>query len=252
MLTDMISATFAPTNMQTTTREPEIIAHRGVRDRYPENSLPAFLDAIAEGVDAIELDVHATRDGVVVVHHEPLLPKQPDSPLAGRKISAISASELAEFELTAGVHVPTLKDVLDTVTPQVGVYVEIKAPDLEALVADLLATLPVGSAKCSVHSFDHRIARKFGSLAPHVPTGILEVAYPVDPVSVLHAAGARDLWQQCDFIDDELVTAIHEADGRVIAWTCNDVTEWRRLRELGVDGICTDRPAAYREACRLG
>ncbi len=238
--------------MQTTMREPEIIAHRGVRDRYPENSLPAFLDAVAEGVDAIELDVHATRDGVVVVHHEPLLPKQPDSALAGRKISAISASELADFELTAGVHVPTLKDVLDSVIAQVGVYIEIKAPAIEPFVANLLATLPVASGKCAVHSFDHRIARKFAALAPGVPTGILEVAYPVDPASVLKAAHARDLWQQCDFIDEELVTAIQQAGGRVIAWTCNDVTEWRRLRELGVDGICTDRPAAYREACRLG
>jgi glycerophosphoryl diester phosphodiesterase len=237
--------------MPTTVREPELIAHRGVRDRYPENSLPAFLDAVAEGVDAIELDVHATRDGVVVVHHDPVLPAQPGSPLAGRKISAIDASELAEFELVAGVHVPTLKDVLDSVISQVRVYIEIKAPDIEALVADLIATLPAASGKCAAHSFDHRVARKFGALAHGVPTGILEVCYPVDAVSVLRAANARDLWQQCEFIDDELVTVVHNAGGRIIAWTCNDVAEWRRLRSLGVDGICTDRPAAYREACRL-
>jgi glycerophosphoryl diester phosphodiesterase len=151
----------------------------------------------------------------------------------------------------AGVHVPTLKEVLDSVISRVRVYIEIKAPDIEALVAEVLATLPATAGRCSAHSFDHRIARRFGTLAPSVPTGILEVGYPVDAASVLRAAHARDLWQQCEFIDDELMTTIHNAGGRVIAWTCNDPTDWQRLRRLGVDGICTDRPAAYYEECRL-
>src|ERR1041385_9401056 len=139
--------------MQTTVREPEIIAHRGVRDRYPENSLPAFLDAVAEGVDAIKLDVHATSDGVLVVHHDSVLPAQSDSPLAGRKMRAIRASGLAEFELVPGVHVPTLKDVLDSVISQAGVYIEIKAPHIEALVAELIAALPAPSGKGAAPSF---------------------------------------------------------------------------------------------------
>lgn len=223
---------------------PEAIAHRGVRDRYPENSLPAFQAAIDAGADAIELDVHATRDGVLVVHHDATLSADSHSPLAGRAIAAVALEELTEFELAPGVVIPTLEEVLQAVPHPSRIYVEIKAPGIEALVADVLLRSPAARGRCAVHSFDHRIVRKFGALASSVPTGILEVGYPVDPPSLLRAANARDLWQQCEFIDQELVTGVRAAGGRVIAWTSNDRPDWERLRAIHVDGICTDRVAA--------
>ena len=73
------------------------------------------------------------------------------------------------------------------------------------------------------------------------------MAYPIDSVSLLKAAHARDLWQQCEFIDADLVDSVHAAGCRVVAWTCNEAVEWTRLRDLGVDGICTDRSAALVE-----
>jgi len=212
---------------------PEAIAHRGLRDKYPENSLPAFLASLEAGVDAIELDVHATRDNVVVVHHDPVL--------GGRSIGIMDSTDVATFELSPGVSVPTLADVLRAVAPRATVYVEVKAPGIESLVADVLRAVPQASGKLAVHSFDHRIVRKFGGLAPEVPTGILLVGYPIDAPSLLKAANARDLWQQCEFIDAALVDSIHAADGRVIAWTSNEAADWTRLRDLGVDGICTDK-----------
>ncbi len=226
---------------------PEAIAHRGLRDKYPENSLPAFLAALDAGADAIELDVHATRDNVVVVHHDAVLPAASGSPLAGRAISTTDSMDLAAFELSPGIGIPLLGDVLRAVTPRAMVYIEIKGRNIEAFVAAALAEVPGTAGKSAVHSFDHRVVRKFGSLAPGVPTGILEVGYPVDSASLLTAARARDLWQTCEFIDAELVTSVHAAAGRVIAWTCDERTDWERLRDLGVDGICTDRSAALVE-----
>lgn len=224
-------------------RIPEVIAHRGIRDRYPENSLLAFEAALDAGVDGIELDVHATRDGVVVVHHDPLLSPAVDSPIAGRAISSLSLSELEDFELAPGVALPTLQEVLQAIGGRAALYIEIKARDIEAQVVDVIQRVPTAT-RCAVHSFDHRIVKRFTSLAPNVPTGILEVGYPVDPPSLLAAAQARDLWQTCEFIDDALVTSIHGCGGRVIAWTCDDPTQWEQLREIGVDGICTNRSAA--------
>jgi glycerophosphoryl diester phosphodiesterase len=241
----MITAQPAIQHMQQPVQRPEGIAHRGVRDRYPENSLPAFQAALDEGVDAVELDVHATRDGILVVHHDAMLPASSKSLLAGRAIGALESSDLEAFELAPGVGVPTLEEVLQSVAPVARIYIEIKASNIEALLAELLRRLPEPARKCAVHSFDHRIVRNFGALAPAVPTGILQVGYPVDPASVLSAAHARDLWQACEFIDDELVGGIHSSRGRVIAWTCNDQADWKRLRDLGVDGICTDRSAAF-------
>ena len=243
-LTHMITAQRPLEPMQQRTHTPEAIAHRGVRDRYPENSLPAFTAALDEGADAVELDVHATADGVVVVHHDAQLSRTAASPLAGRSIVALSAQEIAEFELSPGVVIPTLQDVLRAVTPSAGVYIEIKAPGIETMVAAVIAGVPSAREKCAVHSFDHRIARNFASLMPSVPAGILVVGYPVDSVAVLNAAAARDLWESCEFVDTDLIEAAHAANKRIVAWTCNDPEEWDRLSDLGVDGICTDRVGA--------
>lgn len=241
-LTDMIIG-HRTLPMEKELQTPEAIAHRGIRERYPENSLPAFAAALDAGADGIELDVHATRDGVVVVHHDAVLPRAVDSPIAGRAIVSTEFSELSNFELAPGVGLPTLEDVLQAIGARAAAYIEIKAPDIEAHVARVISSVPTAS-RCAVHSFDHRIVLKFASLARGVPTGILEVGYPVDPSSMLAAAHARDLWQACEFIDAELVSAIHARGGRVIAWTCDDPTQWARFRAIGVDGICTDRVAA--------
>jgi glycerophosphoryl diester phosphodiesterase len=230
--------------MPQTSSTPEIIAHRGVRDRYPENSLPAFQSALEEGADAIELDVHGTSDGVLVVHHDDRLPVVPNSTLSGRAIAAIPSSELEPFELAPGIGIPTLDEALDAVMPRAGAYIEIKAPNIEASLADALARRRESRERCAVHSFDHRTVRRFGLIAPNIPTGILLAGYPVDSPSLLRAAHARDFWLTCEFIDRDLVDAIHAARGRVIAWTCNDAPEWSRLATLGVDGICTDRTSA--------
>ncbi|MDP9179777.1 MAG: glycerophosphodiester phosphodiesterase [Gemmatimonadota bacterium] len=225
-------------------RNPEVIAHRGIRDRYPENSLPAFEAALDAGADGVELDVHATRDGVVVVHHDPLLPPAVDSPIAGRAIASISLAALDSFELAPGVGLPTLQEALQAIGARAAVYIEIKARDIEARVAAVISSVPGAAARCAVHSFDHRITKRFATLAPHVPGGILEVGYPVEPSSLLEAADARDLWQSCEFIDEALITAVHSCGGRVIAWTCDDPAQWTHFRGIGVDGICTDRSAA--------
>ena len=231
-------------------RVPEAIAHRGIRDRYPENSLPAFIAAVFEGADAIELDVHATRDGVVVVHHDPHLPRESSSPLAGRAIAALDYDELSTFQLQPAVFLPTLDEVLDAILPRARMYIEIKAPSIETLVAAALARIADAAEYCAVHSFDHRIVKRFRELAPTIPGGILIVGYPIDAASLLRSADARDFWPECEFTDDDLVKSIHDAGGRVIAWTGNDEAEWKRLRAAGVDGICTDRVAALISSLR--
>jgi glycerophosphoryl diester phosphodiesterase len=66
-------------------------------------------------------------------------------------------------------------------------------------------------------------------------------SYLLDPIAPLRDTGARDLWQQWELIDADLVAGVHAYGGRVIAWTINDAAEARRLMAIGVDGICTDR-----------
>jgi glycerophosphoryl diester phosphodiesterase len=215
--------------------KPEKISHRGAHQMLPENSIPAFLRAIELGADAIELDVHATSDGVVVVHHDPVV----NAPGAARtRIADLSAPELTRFPLVHGVVIPTLQAVLDAVGDRARVYVEIKAADIEPLVVRCVRE---SAASCSVHSFDHRIVKTVKRIFPAIRTGVLEVARHMDPVASLLAAGAQDLWQEVSFIDEELVARAHSVNARVIAWTSNDPDEWETLAAIGVDGICTDR-----------
>ena len=213
---------------------PEVIAHRGFTRDHRENTLAAFHAAAELGVGAIELDVHSTADGVVVVHHDAVLRRGVSAPVP---ITEVTLHELRAREDPASP-LPTLADVMHRFSGLLRVYVEIKAPRIEALVCDVLR--PHGGT-CAIHSFDHRTIARARALAAYIPRGVLMSSYLLDPVAPLGATGARDLWQQWEMIDAELVRSVHSIGGRVIAWTINDVNEARKLMVLGVDGLCTDR-----------
>ena len=212
-------------------RSPELIGHRGAPRERPENTIASFLRALDLGADAIELDVHATRDGVVVVHH--------DFVLQGRPIADMTAAEVAALRV-AGEPIPTLSEVFDTLGSRATVYVEIKGRAIEQRVIGAIARSSTARA-VPIHSFDHRAVARARALEPALTAGILLVSYLVEPAHALRAAGARDYWQEWTMIDDNLVRAIHDARGRVIAWTVNDPEEARHLAALGVDAICTDQ-----------
>lgn len=230
---------------------PEIIGHRGSPRACRENTLAGFGRALEEGAAGVELDVHATSDGIVVVHHDPVLPAtvQPEW-AAGRAIAELSRAELREVRLPAGADgiaapVPTLDEVLALVGARGTTYVEIKGEGIEALVLDVLARAP---GRVAVHGFDHRVSRRVASVPAAPPTGILVYSYLLDPVHALRGAGARDYWCWFEFIDAATVDRIQAVGGRVIAWTINDVEAARGLAALGVDGLCTDTPGALRAA----
>jgi glycerophosphoryl diester phosphodiesterase len=193
--------------------------------------------AIELGADAVELDVHATRDGVLVVHHDenvngPSLPR--------RTIADITYAELQNYTLANDIQIPTLQVVLSEIGDTAFVYVEVKAANIELLVTRCVRE---SNARCAIHSFDHRIVKSVKTIFPAIRTGVLEVSRHVDPASVLTATGAEDLWQEVGFIDEDLIARVHAISARVIAWTANDANQWETLRRIGVDGICTDRIA---------
>jgi glycerophosphoryl diester phosphodiesterase len=220
-------------------RSPELIGHRGAPRERPENTLASFLRALDLGADAVELDVHATRDGVVVVHHD-FVPRAVSTvaSLQGRPIAELTAAELDSFRVS-GEPIPTLTDVLQAIGTRATVYVEIKGRGIEEAVVATIAGAS-SARRVPVHSFDHRAVVRARSIEPSLIGGILLVSYLVEPERALRAAGARDYWQEWSMIDEELVAAVHAREGRVIAWTVNEAETARRLASIGVDGICTD------------
>lgn len=222
---------------------PEAISHRGLRANAPENSIPAFEAAIERGAEGIELDVHASLDGAVFVHHDF------DVTVDGERkpIAGLDSGTIGHARLAGDVKIPTLDETLEAIKGRARVYIEIKPRGIESDVARCLKRHTANIDRYAVHSFDHRIVKRMLEIIPSVRTGILQVAYPIDSTAAMRAAGAFDLWQHADFVDASLVADVHARLGRLIVWTANDPLQWKQLSTLGVDGICTDRVDSYIE-----
>jgi glycerophosphoryl diester phosphodiesterase len=214
---------------------PQSIAHRGASAHEHENSRAAFRRARQMGADGVELDVHATRDGAIVVHHDAALGE------LGR-IADLTLERVQQCRLPNGETIPMLSEALSLIRG-LDVWVEIKGLE-EYFDAVLLRALAEGPEpdRYAVHSFDHRLVRRLGNREPSLRRGVLLCARVVDPVPVLDAAGASVLWQSAEWVDRQLVDTMHGAGRRIIAWTANDAADIGRLAALGVDGICTDHP----------
>ena len=214
----------------------ERIGHRGAKRELPENTIPAFQRAFERGADAVELDVHATRDQVVVVHHDPALGAYAGD-LRHRAIADLDWALVSRVRLAPGVGIPTLADVLRSMPATGTAYVEIKATAIEHLVE---AALVRADQRCAVHSFNFGIVGRMRDIAPATPRGILVDRAAKDIETLMNAVGARDVWPEWRLIDSALVDRVHRAGGRVIAWTVNSRRRAERLIAMGVDGLCTD------------
>lgn len=220
---------------------PLVIAHRGASTDEYENSLAAFRKAVRLGADGIELDVHDTADGAIVVHHDPSV--------NGRPIGRLSAADVSALRLPNGEPLPTLGAALAAIGPACRVFVEVKTLAAEHDAA-LLAVLRAGPAPSHyhVHGFDHRIVRRLTGQQAGLTGGVLSTSYPVDPWRQLADAGAQELWQEAPLIDRALVEGAHARGFRLYAWTVDDAGQARALAALGVDGLCGNRPDVMREA----
>jgi glycerophosphoryl diester phosphodiesterase len=220
---------------------PLVIAHRGASAYEFENSLAAFRAAAPRGADAVELDIHATSDGALIVHH--------DEAIDGTHITRSPLAGIQALRLPNGEPVPTLEEALDAISPALQVFIEVKSlpPQFDGR---LFAALDKGAnkARCAAHGFDHRIVSRLGLERPTLPRGVLLSSYPIRPLEVLEDTGATVLWEDQAMIDAGLVEAVHGGGYRVFAWTVNTEDEMRRLVELGVDGICSNFPDVARRA----
>ncbi len=224
---------------------PQILAHRGASGHQLENSRAAFRRAVQLEADGVELDVHATRDGALVVHHDPEVP-------GWGPIARLTLEQLAPARLPNGEPLPLLTDVLEIMGDRV-VWIEVKALD-PAFDAALLAAVDGAPAPraCGVHSFEHRIVERLGRARPDLRLGALLAARVMDPSGVLAAARARVLWQEWRMIDASLVEQVHSAGHEIVAWTVDAAREIDRLARLGVDAICTNFPDRARTALGPG
>ncbi|GIV95421.1 MAG: glycerophosphoryl diester phosphodiesterase [Herpetosiphonaceae bacterium] len=228
---------------------PYIIGHRGASGYAPENTMVSFERAIALRADAIELDVHPTSDGELVVIHDPTLERTTNGE------GLVSAHTLAQIrELDAGswfdpgfkgCRVPTLQEVLEWARNRVKVIIEIKLgpmfyPNIEELViATLDRTGMRGDAL--VISFDHFCVRRVKELAPDIATGVLYAARTIDPVRLARDANADALLPYWALLTPKEVEAAHDAGLFIAPWGGPE-QDYRYILSLGVDAVASDFP----------
>jgi glycerophosphoryl diester phosphodiesterase len=250
---------------------PVNLAHRGASALAPENTIEAFRLAVETGAGGLELDVHMTRDGHIVVIHDATVDRTTNGSGA---VSEMTLHELRGFDAGYNfspnggttrpyrgkdVRVPTLGQVLEEF-PEVAVNIEIKAPTpgIEETVLGVLRGANA-SERTLVVSTPHAIVKRFRKIsAGLISTGasrweigvfyissrlrlesLVRPAYDALQIPIRHRGML--------VVTPRFVRAAHARGVRVDAWTINQADEMRRLLDLGVDVIMTDRPDTLAE-----
>jgi len=229
---------------------PRVLAHRGLAVEAPENTLLAFLKALATGVDYVETDVHASADGVAIISHDPDLTR-----LAGRevRIGQLTAAELARIDLGAGQGYPTLAQALDAF-PDARFNIDIKdEAAAEPAVAAILAARATDRVLIGSFSGRRRLAavRRLPGVATSVSSVGVAVAIAAATLGLhgivrraLHGVDAMQIPLRVlgmPTTTPRVIAAVHAAGIEMHIWTVNDPAVMRRLLDRGVDGIFTDR-----------
>jgi glycerophosphoryl diester phosphodiesterase len=225
-------------------RQPRVIAHRGFGSAEPENTLRAVRQAIVSTVDGIELDVHASRDGEIVVIHDFTVDRTTDG---SGSVAQLTLQELQAFDAGEGESIPTLQEVIDEVAGHgLLLNVEVKPNGIEEQVLQVLSRNN-GACQVIVSSFLWPVLETLRKLDKEVKTGLLYGAQLVNPVKIAHNLGVTALHPHHQFVTAELVEQCHDTGLEVNPWTVNDHQELHRLIGLQVDGIITDFPCRLQE-----
>jgi glycerophosphoryl diester phosphodiesterase len=242
----------------------EVHAHRGGAGLAPENTLAAFRKALELGVDALEMDLHVTRDGVVVVIHDGTLDRTTDGrgDVGDLSLEAVKRSDAGGKFAPAfrGERVPSLREVIDLVKTsgngRVRLDLELKyhqarpgrPEDFEERVLEILRGTGIAE-RVNVISFHHPSLTKVKALEPKIRTGLLAGGRmaPQDPVALVRQFRADYYSPNFRHVTSEAVAALHQAGIPIVPWTINEEAEMRRLMALGIgglagDGIATDFP----------
>ena len=243
---------------------PWVIAHRGGLAQWPENTELAFEKCVELGVDLLEIDIHRSKDGALVVIHDPTVDRTTEGSgsVSGMTVSALQAldaayrfGEEAGYPLRGqGVHIPTLEHVLGRFE-STRINIELKADDLEAPLCDLLLESRAAERVIVASISSDRLDR-FRERCPKVATSAsareatrfwllaqIGLAGPA-PAPALQLA---DRIGSMPVITSALVWAAQKRGLAIHVFTINDRMQMHQFLDRGVHGIMTDRPELLKE-----
>ncbi len=228
--------------------QPLIIGHRGASADAPENTLAAFYQAVEQGADGIELDVQLSADGHLVIFHDDRVDRVSNG---SGKVSQKTLAELKTLDLGHDQSVPTLDELFEMLGHSTLYNIELKDftlwdRGLETAVADRVAAhhLENHVLISSFNPFSVRRARRNFSQTTPIglirDRGLLKYSYFLTSADADHP--------HYSLVDKKYMTWAQQRGCRVVVWTVDEPAEARRLADLDVDGIITNKPAFLRAA----
>jgi glycerophosphoryl diester phosphodiesterase len=208
----------------------------------PENTLRSFVAAQQAGLDVIELDLHLSKDGALVVMHDTDVDRTTDGsgPIAEKTLA-----ELRALDAGRGEHVPVFEEVLEAVgTP---LQAEIKDVQAARALAEVLRERDL-VPRVEVSSFHDEAVAEIARLVPGVRTALIASRYGTDIVERAAEAGAATVCLNIRRLTLEVVEQARKADLRIIGWVVNTQDHLRLVRALQLDGATTDYPEIKRTA----
>ncbi|MEO8262507.1 MAG: glycerophosphodiester phosphodiesterase family protein [Pseudolysinimonas sp.] len=234
--------------------EPAFVAaHRGDRADAPENTIPAFEAAFANGLEVVETDVQLTADGFPVLLHDPTVDRTTDGTgaIADLTLAQVQALDAGSWfdPSYAGTRVPRLGEFLDllSATPHTRALVELKeywtADDIRSILDEIyLRGVQNRVVFASIHL---GTVANLADAAPAIPRMIIRRDLPADPVGLAAFYGAIAImtspWSLETYPD--AVADMHAAGYGVLVYTLNSEKRWSEATSYGVDGIVTDAPS---------
>jgi len=254
---------------------PLSIAHRGCAGEAPENTLPAFERALAQGARVLESDIHLTRDGVAVLIHDPTVDRVTDRSGAVAELSAEALRRCdAGYRFSAdggrsypyrdrGVAIPSLEEAFQRF-PDTRFNLDLKAAGSALIDAtlELVAKYrrePITLLTSGEDEIMLALRDQLGRLAHPVAQGASErdvreflrcAAEGIDPPAGPMALQIPPTFAGQPLVSAPLIEFAHTREIQVHVWTINERAEMHRLLDLGVDGIITDFPGRLAEVIR--
>ncbi|MEU9206453.1 glycerophosphodiester phosphodiesterase family protein [Streptomyces sp. NPDC048415] len=216
------------------------IGHRGVMGIEPENTLRSFIAAQHAGLDLIELDLHLSKDGALVVMHDAEVDRTTDGsgPIAEKTLA-----ELRALDAGRGERVPVFDEVLDAVrTP---LQAEIKDVAAARALAEVMHRRDL-VGRVEVSSFHDEALAEIARLVPGVRTALIASRFGIDVVDRATEVGAATVCLNIRRLTLEIVEHARKADLRIIGWVVNTQDQLRLVRALELDGATTDYPEIKR------
>lgn len=219
------------------------IAHRGAKAYEPENTLQAFQKALDLNSDGIELDVHLSSDGHIIVIHDETIDKMTNGK---GHVNSFSLSELKSFRIADQHQIPTLKEVFDLVDKKCFINIELKNTDALIKVVSLIDEY-VFDKKWSyeqfiVSSFDWSALQQVQNLNSKIPIGVLTETDLHLAVAFAETIKAKAIHPYYHLLNAENVKEMQEKGFLVLPWTVNSKEDIQKIKSYKVDGIISDFP----------